>query len=356
MLMTLKSRLALLATAAMLISVPASAQFLGKSAEDQMPDGGRLDGQIWSAKPTALPAYTAPNKPVWRIREILASHRGQSDWVEPIVRNKDQDADYKSIGPGKKTKAMFYSDNRMIFFVYDGSIKVSIDGVGVEPFTATKGFMVNVPFRHVFTLENVGTTPAVYFEVRNAGDIPMYPASETPTPVPGMTYMKVTASPGPVKDRPNNPIYVDFLKMVANDDKNYSNKFVWDDHFTSNILRGKAAPVPADDAPGAKGHFHINMTEFWYVAEGSIGMKLEGEPYFHTEVGDIITAQAGRWHRAGDDPSAPISTRIPINPRPPIMHNFEIDPNAPPPGAGRGGRGRGAAAPGGAAPAGGATP
>ena len=349
--MTLKSRLALLAAAAMLVSVPASAQFLGKSADDQMPDGGRMPGEIWSAKPTALPQYTAPNKPIWRIKDILASHRGQTDWVEPIVRNKDQDADYKSLGAGKKTKSMFYSDNRMIFFVYDGSIKVSIDGVAQEPFVATKGFMVNVPFRHVFTLENVGTTPAVYFEVRNAGDIPMYPASETPTPVPGMTYMKVTASPGPVKDRTTNPIYVDFLKMVANDDKNYSNKFVWDDHFTSNILRGKAAPVPPDSN---KGHFHINMTEFWYVAEGSIGMKLEGEPYFHGEVGDIITAQAGRWHRAGNDPSAPISVRIPINPRPPIMHNFEIDPNAPPPGAGR--AARGAAPAGAAAPAGGAAP
>jgi mannose-6-phosphate isomerase-like protein (cupin superfamily) len=324
------------AALALAVSGPASAQFLGHSADDQMPASGRLAAPVWSPKPTALPPYVAPNKPIWRIKDILASHRGQTDWVEPIVRNKDQDADYISIGPGKKTKPMFYSDNRMIFFVYDGSIKVSIDGVGVDPFVATKGFMVNVPFRHVFTLENVGTTPAVYFEVRNAGDVPLYPESETPTPVAGMTYVKVTGSPGPVKDRTTNPIYVDFLKMVANTDKNYNDKFVWDDHFTSNILRGKGAPVPPDTN---KGHFHINMTEFWYVAEGSIGMKLEGEPYFHGETGDIITAQAGRWHRAGNDPSAPISTRIPINPRPPIMHNFEINPNAA---AGRGaGRGRG---------------
>jgi mannose-6-phosphate isomerase-like protein (cupin superfamily) len=322
------------AALALAVSAPASAQFLGHSADDQMPASGRLAGPVWSPKPTALPPYVAPNKPIWRIKDILASHSGQTDWVEPIVRNKDQDADYISMGPGKKTKPMFYSDNRMVFFVYDGSIKVSIDGVAQEPFVATKGFMVNVPFRHVFTLENVGTTPAVYFEVRHAGDIPLYPESETPTPVPGMTYVKVTGSPGPVKDRTTNPIYVDFLKMVANTDKNYNDKFVWDDHFTSNILRGKAAPVPPDTN---KGHFHINMTEFWYVAEGSIGMKLEGEPYFHGETGDIITAQAGRWHRAGNDPSAPISTRIPINPRPPIMHNFEFNPNAPV----RGGRGRG---------------
>ncbi|MBV9549122.1 MAG: hypothetical protein JO256_05545, partial [Alphaproteobacteria bacterium] len=164
--MILKSRLALFAAAAaLMLAAPVSAQFLGKSSEDQMPDGGRLDGQIWSAKPTTLAPYVAPNRPVWRISEILASHRGQTDWVQPIVRNKDQDADYKSIGPGKKTKAMFYSDNRVVFFVYDGSLRFSIDNVDVQPFVATKGFMVNVPFRHVFTIENVGTTPAVYFEV-----------------------------------------------------------------------------------------------------------------------------------------------------------------------------------------------
>src|SRR3569833_971218 len=238
--MTLKSRLALFAAAAALtLSVPASAQFLGNSHDDQMPDGGRMAAPVWSPKPTVLPPYVAPNKPVWRSKDILASHRGQTDWVEPIVRNKDQDADYKSLGPGKKTKAMFYGDNRMIFFVYDGSIKKSINGMAQEPFVATKGFMVNVPFRHVFTLENVGTTPAVYFEVRNAGDIPLYPETEAPTPVPGWTYQKVTAQPGPVKDRTTNPIFVDFLKMVANDDKNYSNKYDRDDHFTSIILRGK---------------------------------------------------------------------------------------------------------------------
>jgi mannose-6-phosphate isomerase-like protein (cupin superfamily) len=180
--------------------------------------------------------------------------------------------------------------------------------------------------------------------VRTHDAVPVYPADVTPDPVAGVTYQKVTATPGPVIDRPSNPIYVDFFKMVANDDKNYSNKFVWDDHFTSNILRGKGAPVPPDTSLG---HFHVGWTEFWFVMEGHIGIKIEGEPYFSTDAGDIITAAQGRWHRAGNDPSAPISTRIPINPRPPIMHNFEFNPNAPAPGAGRG-RGQ--------APAGGATP
>ena len=131
----------------------------------------------------------------------------------------------------------------------------------------------------------------------------------------------MTGAPGPNKDKDSNPTYVDFFKQVAIDDQPYSDKFVWDDHFTCNILRGKGAPVPDDKN---KGHFHVDWTEFWFVMEGSIGIKIEGIPYFNTEPGDVITAAQGRWHRAGDDPSAPISTRIPFNPRPTIMHNFEV--------------------------------
>ena len=300
-------------------AVPTAAQFSGR--EDPMPvTQPKMPGEYWAPKQTTLTPYTAPNRPHWKLSEILAAHRGQGDWVQPIVRNTEQSADYVSLGAGRKTKAKFYPDDRVIFIVWDGSVRVSIDGV--EPFTATKGFMVNVPFRHTYTVENVGGRPALWFEVRQAGSVPMYPASETPDPVAGRTYVKVTGNPGPAKDRDTNPIYVDFFKTIAVGEKPYNGKFVWDDHFTSNILRGKAADsVPADTN---KGHFHTEWTEFWFIMEGRVGYKIEGYPYFVSEPGDIVAAAKGRWHRPGNDPSAPMSTRIPINPRPVIMHNFEL--------------------------------
>ena len=306
--------------AALLMPLAASAQFVGHNIpDDPMPVTAPDMGTIWSAKPTVMTPYEEPNRPVWRIREILASHKGQSDWVQPIVRNREQDADYISLGAGKVQKARFYSDDRVVFIVYSGQVKVSI--VGKEPFVAARGFMVNIPFRNIYTLETVGSQSSVRFEVRQAGAPPLYPITETPDPYPGWTYLKVTARPGPNKDRPSNPTYVDFWKDIAIGDKTYDDKFVWDDHFTSNILRGKAPKaVPPDTSLG---HFHVGWTEFWYVMEGSIGIKIEGVPYFKTEEGDIIQAAKGRWHRAGDDPSAPMSTRIPFNPRPPLMHNFE---------------------------------
>lgn len=306
--------------AALLMPLTASAQFLGK--EDMAVTQPRMTGQFWAPKPTTLTPYTAPNKPHWKLSEILASHKGQSDWVQPIVRNKDQVADYISMAAGAKTKMKMYPDDRVVFIVWDGSIKVSIDGY--DPFVATKGFMVNVPYRHMFTLENVGAGPALRFEVRQNGSEPIYPASETPDPIKGMTYVKVTEQPGPSKEKDTNPIYVDYMKEFNGTDKPYGGKFVWDDHFTSNILRGKGAPVPDDNGKGGKGHFHIGWTEFWFIMEGHIGMKVEGEKYFVCDPGDVMIAAQGRWHRAGDDPSAPWSTRVPFNPRPPILHNFEV--------------------------------
>ena len=126
-----------------------------------------------------------------------------------------------------------------------------------------------------------------------------------------MTYVKVTEQPGPAKEKDSNPIYVDYMKEFNGTDKPYGGKFVWDDHFTSNILRGKGAPVPDDNGKGGKGHFHVGWTEFWFIMEGHIGMKVEGEKYFVCDPGDVMIAAQGRWHRAGDDPSAPWSTRVP---------------------------------------------
>ena len=317
--MTKKFKFLLGAACAAALALPAFAQQLGK--EDMQITSFPKGTVFWSPKPTTPTPYTAPNKPHWKLSEILASHKGDGgNWVQPIVRNKDQEGDYISMAPGTSTKKKMYSDDRVVFIVWGGEMKVSIDGY--EPFTAKKGFMVNVPFRHMFTLESTGSEPALRFEVRQTGSIPLYPADVTPDPLKGFTYVKVTNVTGPAKEKDSNPIWIDYMKEFNGTDKAYGGKFVWDDHFTSNILRGKGAPVPPDTN---KGHFHIGWTEFWFIMEGHIGMKVEGEKYFVTDPGDVMIAAQGRWHRAGDDPSAPWSTRVPFNPRPPIMHNFDAN-------------------------------
>ncbi len=280
---------------------------------------GRGAPAYWAAKPATLTPYVAPNRVHWKLSEILATHKGRADWVQPMVRNPEMEGDYISMGPGRKTKPQFYADDRLAFIVWQGSLRVSV--TGKDPFGAAKGFMVNIPARHVYTLETVGDVPSLRFEVRQAGAPPLYPGTETPTPREGWNYVKVTGTPGLWEDRPSNPLYFDFFKTVAEGGKMPAPAFVRDDHFTVNVIRQPAAPVPPDTNLG---HFHVGITELWFVMEGSIGYKIEGFPYFSTEPGDVVIAAKGRWHRTGNDPAAPFSTRIPINPRPPALHNFEV--------------------------------
>ena len=35
----------------------------------------------WSPKPVPMTPWKAPNKPIWRLSEILDAHKGKSDWV-----------------------------------------------------------------------------------------------------------------------------------------------------------------------------------------------------------------------------------------------------------------------------------
>ena len=311
--------------AVLLAASPVSAQFVPPSQPMAQVEASKMTSEYWAPKRGVTP-YKAPNRVHWKLAEILAAHRGDGDWVQPLVRNSEQEADYIALAEGHKTEAKMYADDRVVFIVQDGQLRVSIDGA--EPFVATKGFMVTVPFRHPYTLEALGDKPALRFEVRHAGAVPLYPLSSKPKDLPGYNYVRVTGTPGPSKlnSLNNNPLYVDFWKDVAVGDHTNSAKFVWDDNFTSNILRGKAAPVPPVTN---KGHFHADWTEFWFIMEGKIGYQIEGFPYFEADQGDIVIADTGRWHRAGNSPNAPMSTRIPFNPRPVILHNFEPVIEAP---------------------------
>ncbi len=115
------------------------------------------------------------------------------------------------MAPGKKTKTIYYADNRIFWVVQDGAIRFTIQGQ--EPFVATKGFLVQVPFRVPFSMETVGDKPSLRFEVVDARAKPLYPAVETPTPLPGNHYVQVSFTGQGVYDAVNHP-YLDFQKEM----------------------------------------------------------------------------------------------------------------------------------------------
>ena len=308
----------------LLVSICAGATLIGSAASAQPPAAGRPPLQIgWSPKKTPYAAYQAPNRAWWKLADVLAMHKGQANWSQPIVRNKDLMADWHQMAPGGHTPEVEYPDNRTGIIVWAGQVKVSIKGQ--DPFVASKGFQIDVPFRLPFTLETVGNEPALWFEVHAAGDVPIYPVAsspEKPKDVPGFTYEKTVLMGGDGKyDEVNKP-YLDYFKDVVQGGAR-AGAFISGDHMFINNIRGRGTPTPP---PSNLGHFHFGHDEFWFIMEGNVDYQIEGVPFFTASPGDIVTAAQGRWHRASfGGPVGQMATRVAINPYPYGLHNYSVE-------------------------------
>jgi len=71
----------------------------------------------WAPQPTQLTGWVAPNKPIWKLSELLSKHKGEQNWTETVVSDTSLHADYISMAPGVKTKRMFHPDNRAWWIV-----------------------------------------------------------------------------------------------------------------------------------------------------------------------------------------------------------------------------------------------
>ena len=231
---------------------------------------------VWTPLPVKPNPFVPPHKAWTKLSEVLAKHKGQQNWSELVVDDNLFHGEYISMAPGAKTPRRFHQDNRAFWIVQDGQIRFTIEGQ--EPFVATKGFLVQVPKRLVYSMETVGDRPSLRFEVLMANSQTMYPADETPPPTPGIRFEKtrVANSKGSY-DEANVP-YIDYNLTIAGKQKPKKNptQFVGDAHDggyvnvgIANILRGDPkTQKPA--APGDKGHLHVTGPEFWFVLEGKM--------------------------------------------------------------------------------------
>jgi mannose-6-phosphate isomerase-like protein (cupin superfamily) len=186
--------------------------------------------------------------------------------------------------------------------VQDGQIRFTIEGQ--EPFVATKGFLVQVPKRLIYSMETVGDRPSLRFEVLMANSQTMYPADETPPSTPGIRFEKtrVANSKGSY-DEANVP-YIDYNLTIAGKQKPKKNptQFIGDAHDgnyvnvgIANILRGD----PRTQKPavaGDKGHLHVTGPEFWFVLEGKMEARLvQYRP--SSPIRGTSYAPATAWHQ-----------------------------------------------------------
>jgi mannose-6-phosphate isomerase-like protein (cupin superfamily) len=262
--------------------------------------------------------WSGVHKPHTKLADVLAKHKGQSDWAETIVDDESLFAQWISLGPGQKTLRRMNGDTREWWIVQSGTLRFTVEGR--EPLVATKGFMVQVPFRTLYQIENVGTEPALRFEVNVAKARKLYPLDEPPAPLPGFEYVKARVNGGRGSLDAQNRPFVDFAKVVSGEER--GGAFVTDARSFANIIMGRYQPPQ----PGNKGHFHEEGGEFWLICLGTIRYNIEGLAQFEAQEGDIVYVPRQTWHLASNGGTEGLrSCRLAMNGFPYQAHMFEQD-------------------------------
>ena len=195
----------------------------------------------WAPKPLELPPYAGVHRPHWKLAELLAQHAGSASWSETLVDDRHQLAKYIQMAPGERTPRRLHPDTRTFWVVQRGQIRFSIEGQ--PPFVATKGFLVQVPYRTPYELETVGDEPSLRLEVGVAGASTLYPRGETPVPVAGREFVEVTIPGRGEYDERTRP-YLDFRGDIVNGGGR-AGMFMRDDRLMAVLIRGEGIRSPA---------------------------------------------------------------------------------------------------------------
>ncbi len=85
------------------------------------------DTLVWAPVPKTPSKWIAPNKPHTKLADLLAAHKGQASWREPIVRDALLAADYVQMAPGDRTPRQFQPDNPIWWMVQSGEVRFTIE-------------------------------------------------------------------------------------------------------------------------------------------------------------------------------------------------------------------------------------
>jgi mannose-6-phosphate isomerase-like protein (cupin superfamily) len=240
--------------------------------------------------------YAPPNKPITRLADLLARHKGENTWREPIVRDDHIWSDYVMSPPGSKVSPRLHPDTREWWVVMDGQIRFEIEGQA--PFVASKGAMVQVPMQTIYSMETVGDKPALRFESNIAKVKTLYPKDADPPKAMGFEWMMVRMSRTPgVYDKGNKPIvtYDDLAKGFEIKGAAPFYRVVLDDRAVANFIYGHESQLPKLN-PKDKGHYHPECAEFWLIMSGQIRYPIEGQGVIVADPGDVVYVPPFTWH------------------------------------------------------------
>ncbi|PYR58137.1 MAG: hypothetical protein DMF91_17830, partial [Acidobacteria bacterium] len=158
----------------------------------QQAEGGGDRMEVWAPLPAKGSPFIPPNKPLTKLTALRVKHKAEQTWAETIVSDNLFHGAYISMAPGEKTPRRFHQDNRAFWIVQDGQIRFAVEGQ--QPFVASRGFLVQVPKRLVYSMETVGDKPSLRFEVTMANSNTMYPIDETPAPQSGVKFERASVA------------------------------------------------------------------------------------------------------------------------------------------------------------------
>ncbi len=250
---------------------------------------------VWAEKPVKTPAYKGGLKPWVKLADIKARHKGQANWREVIVDDGRLAAEYVSAAPGMKQSRRFHPDTREWFAVVEGDVRVEIEGQ--EPFTATRGSLVNIPRQTIYSVETIGSTSSLRFALNVSGAKTVYPrdGEQPPAPSPGAAWTEVRINRNPGRYDEFNQPHLNIHDAAAKNEKYSGGRFVRDDKSEMLVIYGHEKNMPPLD-PADKGHFHAESAEMWLVFSGKIRYSFEGQQPFIASEGDVVYVPSNTWH------------------------------------------------------------
>ena len=265
------------------LAISAQAQQSGKATAD----GRSLDEPrlLYFPKPVKRTPYQPPMKPLTRLSDLKAKHRGEKSWRELVISDNNTTATVIQEPPGSQQGRRPYADSPAWWVVIEGRIRFEIEKAdrSFETFEARKGSYVFAHERMLHSLEVVGSAPAVRFEVTVVGATPVFPQPPKAT-AKGVEYIPVTVRPGPnpldvpaPNGKPRPPhVNVYDLAEQRKPSKRWSLHTLKKNRVGSTLICGFASEEPEAE-PGYRGHFHADFAEFWVVMLGTLRWVFEGD-------------------------------------------------------------------------------
>ena len=253
--------------------------------------------------------YKAPMKPVTRLADLKAKNQGKTTWREPIINDGNSVSFMVQEPPGTKHERHLFPDSASWFIVLDGEIKFEIEKPdrSFEVINATKGSYVFVPERLLHSLEVVGSTPAIRYEVTSGpSSTPVYEKRPS-QPAKGVEYIPVTLGTGlnplDVYNEGNGgkpwPHHVNVYELEKRNatKKNFTQEAMRANRARGNFICGyRPATFPTES--GDRGHVHTDTAESWIVMLGELRWVFEGDEKTAVvaKQGDVLYAVPGTVH------------------------------------------------------------